>query len=55
VQKSCREKGSLTPDKFDLATLTKTEDGKLAYHELTEAESQKLLDAAKEEVASADA
>ena len=35
--------------------LTNLLAGKLLYHELTEAESQKLLDAAKEEAASADA
>jgi len=54
LTKTC-DATSLTPDKFDLATLTKSEDGKLNYHELSEAESQALLDAAKEEVASADA
>jgi len=54
LTKTC-DATSLTPDKFDLATLTKGEDGKLKYHELTEAESQALLDAAKSEVASADA
>ena len=30
-------------------------DGKIVYHEFNEAESQQLLDAAKDEVASADA
>lgn len=54
LTKTC-DATTLTPDKFDLATLTKTDDGKLHYHELSAAESQKLLDAAKEEVASADA
>jgi len=54
LTKTC-DATALTPEKFDLATLTKGPDGKLLYHELTEAESQKLLDAAKEEAASADA
>ena len=44
----------LTPDKFELATLTES-DGKVTYHELTAAESQALLDIAKAQEASADA
>jgi len=54
LTKTC-DATSLTPDKFDLATVTKGPDGKIIYHEYTEAESQKLLDLAKEEAASADA
>jgi len=54
LTKTC-DATTLTPDKFDLATLIKLPSGKIVYHEYTEAESQKLLDAAKEEVASADA
>jgi len=53
LTKTC-DATSLTPDKFDLATLTCV-DGKVVYHEFTEAESQKLLDAAKEEEATGDA
>ena len=44
----------LTPDKFDLATLTRV-DGKMVYHEFTAAEAQALLDLHKEDAASADA
>lgn len=54
LTKTC-DATSLTPDKFDLATVTKSADGKIVYHEYTEAESQKLVDLAKEEAASADA
>jgi len=54
LTKTC-DATALTPDKFDLATLTKGDDGQLVYHELSESESQALLDAAKEEAASADA
>jgi len=53
LTKTC-DATSLTPDKFDLATLTCV-DGKVVYHEYTEPESQKLLDAAKEEEATGDA
>jgi len=53
LTKTC-DATSLTPDKFDLATLTCV-DGKVVYHEFTEAESQKLLDAAKHEEATGDA
>jgi len=53
LTKTC-DATSLTPDKFDLATLTCV-DGKVVYHEFTEAESQKLLDAAKDEEATGDA
>eukprot|EP00967_Tisochrysis_lutea_P135053 scaffold239142_cov35-Tisochrysis_lutea.AAC.4 len=45
---------TLTPDNFDLVTLTRV-DGKVKYTQLSEAESQKLLDIAKIESASADA
>jgi len=54
LTKTC-DATSLTPDKFDLATVTKSADGKIVYHEYTEAESQKLVDLSKEEAASADA
>ena len=53
LTKTC-DASSLTPDKFDLATLTLV-DGKVVYHEYTPPEAQKLLDAAKDEAASADA
>ena len=53
LTKTC-DATSLTPDKFDLATLTVV-DGKVVYHEYTEAESQALLDAAKEEESTGDA
>ena len=45
----------LSPDKFDLATLTRTADGKMVYRLLPAAESQALLDEAKASAASADA
>ena len=54
LTKTC-DATSLTPDKFDLATLTLSEDGKVVYHEFAAAESQVLLDLAKAEEASADA
>jgi len=54
LTKTC-DATSLTPDKFDLATLTRTPDGKIVYHEYTEAESQALVDKHKAEAASADA
>ena len=53
LTKTC-DSTTLTPDKFDIATITQV-GGKVKYSELSEAESQKLLDAAKEESASADA
>lgn len=53
LTKTC-DATTLTPDKFDLATLTRV-DGKLVYHEYTPTESQALLDACKDEAASADA
>ena len=45
---------TLTPDKFDIATMTRV-DGKVKYTQLSEAESQKLLDISQAESASADA
>merc|ERR1712060_941150 len=45
---------ALTPDKFDIAPVTLVDD-KVKYSQLTEAESQALLDLAKAESASADA
>jgi hypothetical protein len=54
LTKTC-DATSLTADKFDLATLTKNAEGKIVYHEFTEAEAQKLLELAKAEAASADA
>lgn len=53
LTKTC-DATTLTPDKFDLATLTLV-DGKVRYHEYTTAESQVLLDAAKKEEATGDA
>ena len=53
LTKTC-DSTTLTPDKFDLATLTVV-DGKVVYHEYAASESQALLDAAKAEEASADA
>jgi len=53
LTKTC-DATSLTPDKFDLATLTCV-DGKVVYHEFTEAESQALLDATKQEESTGDA
>jgi len=44
---------TLTPDKFEIATLTVV-DGKVKYTQLSEADSQKLLDASQAEDASAD-
>merc|ERR1719253_2581410 len=43
---------TLTPDKFDISTITRV-DGKIKYTQLSEAEAQALLDKAKEESASA--
>ena len=54
LTKTC-DATTLTPDKFDLATLTRSPTGKIVYHEYSEAESQALLAAAKEEATSADA
>lgn len=54
LTKTC-DATELTPDKFDLATLTLDKDGKVVYHEYTPPESQALLDSAKEQAASADA
>ena len=54
LTKTC-DATTLTPDKFDLATLTRSETGKIVYHEYTEAEAQHLVDASKEAAASADA
>ena len=54
LTKTC-DATSLTPDKFDLATLTRNADGKITYHEYSTAESQALLDAAKAEEATGDA
>jgi 20S proteasome subunit alpha 3 len=53
LTKTC-DSTTLTPDKFDMATITRV-DGKVKYTQLSEAESQKLLDLAKEESASGDA
>lgn len=53
LTKTC-DSTTLTPDKFDLATLTVV-DGKVKYTQLSEAEAQKLLDAFKEDSASGDA
>lgn len=53
LTKTC-DSTTLTPDKFDLATVTVV-DGKVKYTQLSEAQTQKLLDAAKEEQASGDA
>merc|ERR1712060_959340 len=44
----------LTPEKFDIATVTRVND-KIKYTQLSEADAQALLDAAKAESASADA
>ena len=41
LTKTC-DATTLTPDKFDLATLTRSPMGKIVYHEYSEAESQKL-------------
>ena len=53
LTKTC-DATSLTPDKFDLATLTTDGAGKVVYHEYSAAESQKLLDEAKAEESAAD-
>ena len=53
LTKTC-DATTLTPDKFDLATLTVV-DGKVVYHEYIAAASQGLLDVVKAEEASADA
>uniref|UniRef100_A0A7S3F9S0 Proteasome subunit beta n=1 Tax=Haptolina ericina TaxID=156174 RepID=A0A7S3F9S0_9EUKA len=53
LTKTC-DSTTLTPEKFDIATLTVV-DGKVVYQEFDTAKAQQLLDAAKEEVASADA
>jgi 20S proteasome subunit alpha 3 len=53
LTKTC-DATELTPDKFDLATLTLA-DGKVVYHEYTAGESQALLDKHKADAASADA
>jgi 20S proteasome subunit alpha 3 len=54
LTKTC-DATSLTPDKFDLATITRSATGKIVYREFTEAEAQKLVDESKQEAASADA
>ena len=53
LTKTC-DSTTLTPDKFDIATVTQV-DGKVKYTQLSEAEAQKLLDASKEDSASGDA
>jgi len=53
LTKTC-DSTTLTPDKFDLATMTLV-DGKVQYHEYTVAEAQALLDLHKEDATSADA
>ena len=53
LTKTC-DSTSLTPEKFDLATLTRV-DGKVVYHEFTTAEAQALLDLHKDDAASGDA
>merc|ERR1712028_295258 len=50
LTKTC-DSTTLTPDKFDLATVV---DGKVKYTQLSEAEAQKLLDAFKADSASGD-
>ena len=46
---------TLTPEKFDIATLTRTDEGKIVYRLLPAGEAQALLDSAKASAASADA
>jgi 20S proteasome subunit alpha 3 len=53
LNKTC-DSTTLTADKFDLATVTQV-GGKVKYTQLSEAQSQALLDANKEESASGDA
>ena len=53
LTKTC-DSTTLTPDKFDLATMTLV-DGKVQYHEYTVAEAQALLDLHKDDATSADA
>jgi len=53
LTKTC-DSTTLTPDKFDIATITCV-DGKVVYSEYDTAQQQALLDSAKEESASADA
>jgi len=53
LTKTC-DSTTLTPDKFDIATIT-VKNGKVVYNEYSVAEQQALLDAAKDESASADA
>jgi len=53
LTKTC-DSTTLTPDKFDIATITCV-GGKVVYDEYDTAKQQALLDAAKEESASADA
>jgi len=53
LTKTC-DSTTLTPDKFDIATITVV-DGKVVYKEYDVEMSQKLLDDTKEEVTSADA
>ena len=50
LTKTC-DSTTLTPDKFDIATVTQV-DGKVKYTQLSEAEAQKLLDIAKTDSAS---
>lgn len=38
-----------SPDKMEFSTFTRTEDGKLVHHFLTEAQAKKLLDEAEKE------
>ena len=53
LTKTC-DATALSPDKFDIATITRVGD-KVVYEEFSEAKAQALLDAAKEEAVSADA
>jgi len=54
LTKTC-DSTTLSPDKFDIATITLGADGKVVYDEYDVTKQQALLDAAKEESASADA
>jgi len=53
LTKTC-DSTTLTPDKFDIATITLV-DGKVVYQEYSAEKAQQLIDLAKEESASADA
>ena len=46
---------TLTPEKFDISTLTLTGNGTVKYTQLSEAEAQKLLDIHTAESPSGDA